>query len=105
MNIIIGEHYESDITVVETESGLLVKKEYRMDTPCIRWLNDYLKQFYDDPVIPPVICHEASVLKRLEPYGIVPKLHSITKTAIIMEFAGTPLSPDCGITRENYLWQ
>ena len=105
MNIIIGEHYESDISVVETESGLLVKKEYRMDTPCIRWLNDYLKQFYDDPVIPPVICHEASVLKRLEPYGIVPKLHSITKTAIIMEFAGTPLSPDCGITRENYLWQ
>jgi len=104
LNLPKGVHYESDILFDSNPvHGIIVIKTYRTDNDCVRWLNGHLAQYYDASKQQPVAQHEFSALKLLEPYGFVPKPLDLRPDSIVMEFAGSPVSPEAPIAIEVYL--
>lgn len=109
MVVKIGEHFESDIEVLENKDGqLIVKKTYNNHVPCIRFLNILLKKYYAPHAheIMPVAMHEYIILKMLEPYRIAPRPLAIEKSSIYLSYEGNPITEhSTEITRQTYLWQ
>ena len=112
MEIIIEKHYESTIEVLSDENGnTVIKKTYNSEVPVIRFLNDYLKNFYGGDAenfdeIMPVAVHEYFLLKKLEPYNIAPRALGLEKNCVYMTFEGNSiLHSDERITREEFLIQ
>jgi RIO-like serine/threonine protein kinase len=104
LNLPKGVHYESDIFFdADPTHEIVVIKKYKTDNECIRWLNQHLAQYYDPSKGLPVAQHEFAALKLLEPYGFVPKPLDLRPDSIVMEFAGTPVSPEAPIAIEVYL--
>ena len=107
MNIIIEEHFESKIEILSDDAGNpVIKKVYDTTAPVIKFLNAYLKNFYTDEKFLPVAQHEYSILKKLEPFNIAPRVLSIDKNSICMTFEGNSiLHAAQKITREEFLIQ
>ena len=98
MNIIIEKHFESKIEILKDADGnLIIKKTYDTTAPVIRFLNDYLKNFYpikmdnEGKRVMPVAIHEFFISKRLEPYNIAPRVLAIEKDCIYMTFEGNSI--------------
>lgn len=91
---------------------MVIKKIYRSDVQAIKFLNEYLKNFYSQfkdeagNEIMPVAAHEFFILKNLEPYGIVPRVLGVKKNCIYMSFEGNSiLSSDEKLTKAEFLRQ
>jgi hypothetical protein len=103
-NLPKGAHYESDIFFdADPRYEIIVIKKYKTENECIRWLNRHLAQYYDASKGQPVAQHEFAALKLLEPHGFVPKPLDIRPDSIVMDFAGSPVSPEAPIAIEVYL--
>lgn len=113
MNINIEQHFESKIEVLSDGNGNpVIKKTYDENALVIRFLNDYLKNFYSPEKdklgdsIMPVAMHEYFILKHLEPFNIAPRVLGIEKNCIYMTFEGNSiLSSTQKITQEEFLLQ
>ena len=109
MNIIIEEHFESKIELLSDGNGNpIIKKTYDANAPVIRFLNEYLKDFYSakDKNFMPVAMHEYFILKLLEPYNIAPRVLAIEKDCIYMTFEGNSiLHSEQKISRQEFLFQ
>lgn len=107
MDIVIEKHYESTIDIFsDTDGNIIVKKTYDADAPVIRFLNEYLKEFYDIGEEMPVAMHEYFLLKKLEPYNIAPRALALEKDAVYMTFEGNSvLHSDEKITQGEFLIQ
>jgi len=106
LNITKPIHYESEISFLkDAMHGLVVQKKYRNDVECIQWLNRYLSKYYDPSKGLPVAQHEFAALKLLTPFGIVPKPLRLEMGAIVMDFAGDPLTETLEISLVSYLEQ
>jgi hypothetical protein len=89
----IAIHYESYITVFDHPSlGRLVRKQYRDDHPCINWLNETLQDYYPKSKFLPVALHEARALNILSAIGLAPRLICCEANAVVMEYAGVPIT-------------
>jgi SAM-dependent methyltransferase len=85
-------HYESAITFERDAAGALqVRKRYRQEVPCVRWLNQRLAGNYDPNKALPVAQHEFAALQALEKFDIAPKPLGLEPDAIVMTYAGKPL--------------
>lgn len=113
MEIVIEKHFESKIKIIrDAEGNPIIQKTYDSNAPVIRFLNDYLKNFYSQVEdvqgnsIMPVALHEYFILKNLEPYNIAPRILDIKKDCIYMTFEGNSiLSSEQKITQEEFLLQ
>lgn len=112
MEVIIEKHFESKIEVLTDAAGNpIIKKTYDANAPVIRFLNDFLKDFYSKNVehgdsIMPVALHEYFIMKNLEPYNIAPQVLEIEANCIYMTFEGNSiLSSAQRITKEEFLYQ
>jgi len=103
LNLPKGAHYESDVLFdSDPAHGVVVTKIYRSDNECVRWLNGHLAQYYDASRGQPVAQHEFSALALLEPHGFTPKPIDLRSDSIVMEFCGSPISPDAPIAIKAY---
>ena len=112
MEIVIEKHYESTIEVLSDENGNpVIKKTYNAEVPVIRFLNDYLKNFYSVDTktggeVMPVAAHEYFLLKKLEPYNIAPRALGLEENSVYLSFEGNSiLHSDEKISREEFLIQ
>lgn len=89
----IGEHWEADVEVRSGAGGpQSVVKRYRLDSPCIAWLNDELARWYDPAAGLPVAQHEHAAFVLLSAHGLAPRPLELRESAIVTEWGGVPLS-------------
>lgn len=88
----LGAHYESDISIApDPVHGMIVRKRYRDDVECVRWLNRHLASYYADSGYQPVAQHEFAALQLLDPHGFVPTPLELRRDSVVMRYAGLPL--------------
>ena len=91
--VAIGEHWEADVEVRSGTAGPeSVLKRYRLDSPCMAWLNAELARWYDPAAGLPVAQHEHAAFALLAAHGLAPQPLELHTDAIVTEWGGVPLS-------------
>ncbi len=89
----LEKHVESDLALVDYPgAGPAVVKTYKPGQPCVAWLNQHLARYYDARAGMPVAQHEYAALELLHPHGIAPRPLRREAGAIVMAYAGTPIT-------------
>lgn len=97
------KHTESEIYFKKVKHlGTVVTKRYKRDTPWIQWLNKQLSTYYPMDVAMPIAQHEYTVLQLLSPFDIAPAPIALLPDAVVMKYAGLPLTAKAGISLEEY---
>lgn len=102
----IAKHVESKINLARDPiHGIVVTKKYNLDVDCIKWLNNQLSKYYDSTKGLPVAQHEFAALELLATYNIAPKPLYLLPDAIVMKYAGIPITLKPKILFEGYIEQ
>lgn len=103
MRIRLSKHVESEIAVVrDAAAGLVVRKQYKPEVPCVAWLNQELRRWYDAGAGMPVAQHEYRALQLLAPHGIVPQPLALEGDVLVMTYCGDSLEFRPRISRQSY---
>lgn len=103
--LFIPDHYEADISFELKKGRMLVKKQYRLQHDCVKWLNQYLVKYYPVKDFLPIAQHEFAALKKLSTanLNLAPLPFDIGFDFIVMEYGGNALSSSFWkISKKNF---